>query len=70
MVNTSGVNVKDLPEEAKKRLREQGIKLYLKEDVLKTAGAVVVTLGTSGLPIQGQKEALALVQGWIRNMRG
>jgi hypothetical protein len=65
-----GFEVKDMTPEMKEQLRKQGIKLYTKEQVLKAAGSVIVTLGNSELPIAGQKEALTLVQSWIRNMRG
>jgi hypothetical protein len=65
-----GVNIKDLSPEMKEQLRKQGIKAYQKEQVLKASGSILVTLGNSELPIAGQKEALTLVQSWIRNMRG
>jgi hypothetical protein len=65
-----GVNFKDLPPDTQEQLKKQGVKPYNKEQVLKAAGSILVTLGNSELPIMGQKEALSLVQGWIRNMRG
>jgi hypothetical protein len=65
-----GVNIKDLSPEMQDQLRKQGLRTYQKEQVLKASGSILVTLGNSDLPIMGQKEALALVQSWIRNMRG
>jgi hypothetical protein len=68
---SKGIQFSDLPVDAQNRVKAQAHirRTYTKSQVVKVAGAVLVALGSEGLPLTGQRESLTLVQRWLRGVR-
>lgn len=67
MKKEKALNIKDLPKDLQKQIGKQ-VKTYSKAEVIAAAGAIIVALGASGLPLHGQREALDRVQKWLSGL--
>ena len=64
MANNKGVNINDLPKEARERIRSR-LPGPTKEEVTRATVAVLNALNATGLPVSAWWRALEMAKRWL-----